>query len=151
MANNGPTIKTEPGAQENEAWDEERLELALNQLKLLHIKLRGLRTTIPRMMEPLSAKQPSRTLLTLAASWTATDMFLLAQATFNSFMDSVAAAKREVQDFQDLRKSDEITKIMDHAAQRRKEEPNGIKAWRTTDHPDWMTKTTTTTTTTTDS
>ncbi|OHW90041.1 hypothetical protein CSPAE12_11348 [Colletotrichum incanum] len=133
MANNGPTIKTEPGAQENEAWDEERLELALNQLKLLHIKLRGLRTTIPRMMEPLSAKQPSP------------------QATFNSFMDSVAAAKREVQDFQDLRKSDEITKIMDHAAQRRKEEPNGIKAWRTTDHPDWMTKTTTTTTTTTDS
>ncbi|KZL64887.1 ribosomal protein l34e, partial [Colletotrichum tofieldiae] len=125
MANNGPTIKTEPGTQENEAWDEERLELALNQLKLLHIKLRGLRTTIPRMMEPLSAKQPSP------------------QVTFNSFIDSVTAAKKEVQDFQDLRKSNEITKIMDHAAQRRKEEPNGIKAWRTTDHPDWTMTTTT--------
>ncbi|GKT54150.1 ribosomal protein l34e [Colletotrichum tofieldiae] len=112
MANNGPTIKTEPGTQENEAWDEERLELALNQLKLLHIK-------------------------------TPTDSFLLAQVTFNSFIDSVTAAKKEVQDFQDLRKSNEITKIMDHAAQRRKEEPNGIKAWRTTDHPDWTMTTTT--------
>ncbi|GKT51631.1 uncharacterized protein ColSpa_11812 [Colletotrichum spaethianum] len=87
--------------------------------ELTFSKLRGLRTTIPRMMEPLSAKQPTH---------------------------SVAAAKKEVQDFQDFRKSDEITKIMDHAAKRRKEEPNGIKAWRTTDHPDWTTTTTTTTT-----
>ncbi|TDZ29038.1 60S ribosomal protein L34-B [Colletotrichum sidae] len=59
MANNGPTIKSEPGASDNQAWDEKRLEDALDQLKLLHIKLRGLRTTIPRMMEPLSVKQPS--------------------------------------------------------------------------------------------
>ncbi|WYZ39840.1 hypothetical protein EsH8_IV_000181 [Colletotrichum jinshuiense] len=119
MANNSPTIKTEPGAQD-EAWDEEHLELALNRLNLLHIKLRGLRTTIPRMMEPLSVKQPTP------------------QATFSSFIDSVASAKKEVQDFQDLRKSEEITKILSHATQRRKEEPNGVKSWRATDHPDWM-------------
>ncbi|KAK1983887.1 hypothetical protein LZ30DRAFT_622521 [Colletotrichum cereale] len=129
MANNGPAIKTEPGAQESEAWDEERLELALDQLKLLHIKLRGLRTTIPTMMKPLSIKQPSP------------------QIEFDSFMESVAAAKKKVHDFQDLRKSDEITKIMNHVAERRKEESNGIKAWRTTNHPDWATPTKTTTTT----
>ncbi|KAL0931339.1 uncharacterized protein CTRU02_214074 [Colletotrichum truncatum] len=121
MANNGPTIKTEPGVSDNEAWDEERLEQALNQLKLLHIQLRGLRTTIPRMLEPLSAKQPTP------------------QAKFSSFIESVAAAKKEVQDFQEFRKSEDMTKIMNHATERRKEEPNGIKAWRATDHPDWMT------------
>ncbi|KAK2035217.1 hypothetical protein LX32DRAFT_688858 [Colletotrichum zoysiae] len=121
MANNGPTIKIEPGAQNSEEWDEERLELALDQLKLLHIKLRGLRSTIPIMLKPLSTKHPSP------------------QAEFDSFMESVAAAKVKIQDFQDLRKSDEITKIMDHVAERRKKEPNGIKAWRTTDHPDWTT------------
>ncbi|KAK2001180.1 hypothetical protein LX36DRAFT_653679 [Colletotrichum falcatum] len=127
MANNGPTIKIEHG--DGEAWDEERLELALDQLKLLHIKLRGLRTTIPTMLEPLSTKHSSP------------------QIEFNSFMESVAAAKKKVQDFHDLRKSDEITNIMDHVAERRKEEPNGVKAWRTTDHPDWTTATPTTTTT----
>ncbi|WQF75208.1 hypothetical protein CDEST_00222 [Colletotrichum destructivum] len=129
MANNGPTIKTEPGAQDEEAWDEERLELALNQLKILHIKLRGLRTTIPRMMEPLSAKQSSP------------------QIKFDSILGSVAAAKKEVQDFQDLRKSEKITEIMDHAARRRREEPNGIKVWQATDHADWATTTTATTAT----
>ncbi|EFQ25254.1 hypothetical protein CGRA01v4_06396 [Colletotrichum graminicola] len=132
MANNGPTIKIETGAQGSEAWDEERLELALDQLKLLHIKLRGLRTTIPIMLEPLSTKHSSP------------------QVEFDSFMESVATAKRKVQDFQDLRKSDEMTKIMDHVAQRRKEEPNGIKAWRTIDHPEWTMPTPTTTTTTTE-
>ncbi|KAF9877920.1 hypothetical protein CkaCkLH20_04496 [Colletotrichum karsti] len=120
MASNGPTGSSGPGAPGNDAWDEEHLEQALNQLKLLHIQLRGLRTTIPRMMEPLSAQQPSP------------------QAKFSAFMGSVAAAKKEVQDFQELRKSEDMTKIMDHATKRRQEEPNGIKAWRTTDHPDWM-------------
>ncbi|KAK1966956.1 hypothetical protein LY78DRAFT_680539 [Colletotrichum sublineola] len=128
MANNGPTIKKEPGAQDSEIWDEERLELALDQLKLLHIKLRGLRTTIPIMMEPLSTKHSSP------------------QVEFDSFMESVATAKKKIQDFQDLRKSDEIIKIMNHVAERRKEESNGIKAWRTTDHPDWTTPPTATTT-----
>lgn len=36
MANNNPAIKSEPG---NEAWDEERLEQSLNQLKLLHTQV----------------------------------------------------------------------------------------------------------------
>lgn len=39
MANNGPSIKSEPGAPGSEAWDEERLEQALDELKLLHVKV----------------------------------------------------------------------------------------------------------------
>ncbi|TDZ18823.1 hypothetical protein Cob_v008229 [Colletotrichum orbiculare MAFF 240422] len=121
MANNGPIIKSEPGASDNQAWDEKRLEDALDQLKLLHIKLRGLRTTIPRMMEPLSVKQPSP------------------QDTYVKFMQSVEGARQEIQDFKSHQRSAEITKIMDHATARRREEPHGIKAWRATDHPDWVT------------
>ncbi|KAF4848642.1 hypothetical protein CGCSCA4_v004846 [Colletotrichum siamense] len=118
MANNNPAIKSEPG---NEAWDEERLEQSLNQLKLLHTQLRGLRTTIPRMMDPLSAHQPTP------------------KDKFASFIKSVEGARKEVQDFQDLRKSEEMTKIMNHASQRRREEPKGVKPWRATEHPDWTT------------
>lgn len=70
-------------------------------------------------------------------------MTTLAQIKFDSILGSVAAAKKEVQDFQDLRKSEKITEIMDHAARRRREEPNGIKVWQATDHPDWATTTAT--------
>ncbi|OLN85501.1 hypothetical protein CCHL11_08093 [Colletotrichum chlorophyti] len=123
MANNGPTGKTEFTAPDNnEAWDEEHLELALDELKLLHMRLRGLRTTIPRMIQPLSAKDAKP------------------QEKFEAVMASVATAKKEVQDFQDHRKTDAIAKIMEHAEKRRKEEPDGIKPWRATDHPDWTVK-----------
>lgn len=39
MANNGPTVKQEPDAQSNEAWDEEQLKQAMDHLNLLHIKV----------------------------------------------------------------------------------------------------------------
>lgn len=91
------------------------------------------------MMEPLSVKQPSRTSGAYHHIFRSLTVYHPAQITFQAYMESVAAAKKEVQDFQDLRKSEKITNIMEHATQRRKEEPNGIKAWRTTDHPDWTT------------
>ncbi|KAF6831942.1 hypothetical protein CPLU01_06459 [Colletotrichum plurivorum] len=121
MANNGPTVKQEPDVESDEAWNEEQLKQAMDQLNLLHIKLRGLRAAVPHMMESLSFKQPSP------------------QAKFNSFIEAVGAANKDLQDFQDLRKSADMTKIMNHATERRKQEPNGIKPWRVTDHPDWMT------------
>lgn len=91
------------------------------------------------MMEPLSVKQPSRTYESRHHMFPSLTSCCPAQITFQAYMESVAAAKKEVQDFQDMRKSEKITNIMEHATQRRKEEPNGIKAWRTTDHPNWTT------------
>ncbi|KAK8090324.1 hypothetical protein PG997_005285 [Apiospora hydei] len=38
----------------NGEWSEEQLEEGLKQLKLLHIKCRELRTSLPRMLEPIS-------------------------------------------------------------------------------------------------
>lgn len=62
---------------DEEIWDEERLEKAMKTLKEMHIQvgfdkiskiwlrlrivqLRGLRTTLPRLIAPLTTKQPSR-------------------------------------------------------------------------------------------
>ncbi|ROT42058.1 hypothetical protein SODALDRAFT_318822 [Sodiomyces alkalinus F11] len=103
------------------SWDEERLRDAMEHLKLLHIKLRDLRTTIPRMLQPLTEKQPSP------------------EALFHSFSDSVNNSYKEVQEFTEMKKDAKTRQILEHAAQRRKEEPQGIKLWRSKDHPDWMT------------
>ena len=75
------TVKLEkedqpPSAPAAEIWDEEGLEKAMKTLKemhiqasfprnvlrssLTHVQLRNLRSTIPRLMAPLSTKQPSR-------------------------------------------------------------------------------------------
>jgi uncharacterized membrane protein len=43
-----------------DVWDEQQLEEAMKRLKLLHIKVRRLNDTIPKMIKPLVQKQPSR-------------------------------------------------------------------------------------------
>jgi hypothetical protein len=68
-----------PADPAEDVWDEERLEKAMDTLKemyiqvrapsyldcspsLIHIQLRALRTAIPRLIAPLTVKQPSRQL-----------------------------------------------------------------------------------------
>ncbi|EGY14500.1 hypothetical protein VD0002_g6941 [Verticillium dahliae] len=119
---NPPAAGDKPGGSPKQGeWDEKELQDSLEHLKLLHIKLRELRTTIPRMLEPLKEKQQSP------------------EALFTSFSNAVTAGHREVQDFTEMRKDAKTTRILDHAAQRRKEEPNGIKPWNGKQDPDWMT------------
>ena len=74
-AENGQVQASNPAEDE---WNEERLEQAMKTLKEMHIQVRksrahsrsffslyilqvrGLRTTIPRLLAPLTTKQPSR-------------------------------------------------------------------------------------------
>lgn len=44
-------------ANADDLREEERLEDALEHLKVLHLQLRGLRQTIPKMIEPLVKPQ----------------------------------------------------------------------------------------------
>ncbi|KAM0323317.1 hypothetical protein ACHAQA_008909 [Verticillium albo-atrum] len=113
-------VKAEDSSKQGD-WDEQELQESLEHLKLLHIKLRELRTTIPRMLEPLKEKQQTP------------------EALFTSFSDAVTTGHREVQDFTQLRKDSKTTRILEHAAQRRQEEPKGIKPWNGKQDPDWMT------------
>lgn len=121
MAANGPAkgSATEQGNSDN--WNEERLEEAMEHLKLMHIKIRELRTTIPRMLQPLTDKQPTP------------------EALYRSFSASVATAQKEVKDYTALRNDQKSQQILDHAAQRRKEEPKGIKHWSPLNDPNWLT------------
>ncbi|KUJ11735.1 uncharacterized protein LY89DRAFT_625214 [Mollisia scopiformis] len=103
-----------------DVWDEERLEKAMKTLKEMHIQLRGLRTTVPRLISPLATKQPSPEVL------------------FQEFSKSAETANKEIQRFRKLMGDQDTLQVLEQARKSRAERPTGIKAWRVTDHPDWL-------------
>ncbi|KAM0561516.1 hypothetical protein ACHAPJ_003399 [Fusarium lateritium] len=109
-----------PNGAGEEVWDEARLEEAMKRLKLLHIKVRLLSDTIPKMIKPLLQKQPSP------------------DAMFATFMNSVNEAQANIKEVTDLMRDDASREVFAHAKQRREEEPTGIKTWEYYDHPDWF-------------
>ncbi|KAF4963321.1 hypothetical protein FSARC_8652 [Fusarium sarcochroum] len=109
-----------PNAAGEEVWDEARLEEAMKRLKLLHIKVRLLSDTIPKMIKPLLQKQPSP------------------DAMFATFMNSVNEAQANIKEVTDLMREDASGEVFAHAKKRREEEPTGIKTWEYYDHPDWF-------------
>ncbi|CAL3965747.1 hypothetical protein PZA11_002622 [Diplocarpon coronariae] len=102
--------------------EEEQLEQALKTLKEMHIQLRGLRTTVPRLIAPLTSKQSSP------------------EALFRNFSDSANMANQEVQEFRRLMTDEKSIEVMEQARRSRAEDPKGIKPWRVTEHPDWLTR-----------
>jgi hypothetical protein len=45
-----------------------------------------------------------------------------------------------VQEFRRLLNDEESNKVLEQARTSRTENPNGIKPWRVTEHPDWLTR-----------
>jgi len=111
-----------PDQPVEDVWDEEKLEKAMKTLKEMHIQLRGLRTTIPRLISPLATKQPSP------------------EALFRDFSKAAATANQEIQQFRRLMAAENSIQVLEQARKSRAENPTGIKAWRVTDHPDWLTR-----------
>ncbi|RDW70272.1 hypothetical protein BP5796_08669 [Coleophoma crateriformis] len=116
MENGQPALAV---TAEDDVWDEQKIEESLKTLKEMYIQLRDLRSTIPRLIAPLTTKQPSP------------------ETLFRSFSESASTATREVQAFRRLMTDERSTKILDHARQSRADNPKGIKPWRITDDPDW--------------
>ncbi|EON99143.1 hypothetical protein UCRPA7_5359 [Phaeoacremonium minimum UCRPA7] len=104
-----------------EKWDEERLEAALRQLKELHIQLRNLRTTVPRMIAPFTAHPASPEIL------------------FQTIKAATHSAFAEVGDFKDKMAEDGTKEILEYAEKSRSDNPKGIRPWRASDDPDWFT------------
>ncbi|KAK7952688.1 uncharacterized protein PG986_008416 [Apiospora aurea] len=104
----------------NGEWSEGQLEEGLKQLKLLHIKCRELRTSLPRMLEPISTHNANNEELAIA------------------FTKSIHTASRELADFRKLYQSNESKKVLEHANKSRAADPKNIKPWRPKDHPDWL-------------
>ncbi|CAG8955228.1 hypothetical protein HYFRA_00007244 [Hymenoscyphus fraxineus] len=123
---NGQTGQQRAGpntsGQAGEVWDEERLEQGLERLKELHIQLRSLRTCIPRLLEPLTTKQPSP------------------ESLFREFTESTRVGTKEVQEFKHLMGDEETKKVFAQARKSRAENPDNIKPWRAMDHPDAFTR-----------
>ncbi|RFU24033.1 hypothetical protein B7463_g12303, partial [Scytalidium lignicola] len=108
------------GLNNEDVWDEQRLEDALKTLNEMYIQVRGLRTTITRLIAPLTSKQPSP------------------EALFRGFSKSAVSANQEVQQFRRLMSDEESQRILEHAKQSRAANPDGIKPWLVTDHSDWL-------------
>ncbi|KAK6843810.1 hypothetical protein PG987_004670 [Apiospora arundinis] len=104
----------------NGEWSEEQLEEGLKHLKLLHIKCRELRTSMPRMLDPLTTQHASNEELAV------------------SFTKAVGTASRELSDFRTLYQSNESKQVLEHANKSRAANPEDIKPWRPKDHPDWL-------------
>ncbi|KJZ76216.1 hypothetical protein HIM_04298 [Hirsutella minnesotensis 3608] len=109
-----------PVSGDPQSMDEAQLDRAMKRLKLLHIKSRLLRDTIPRMIEPLVHQQPSPEFM------------------FNAFMKAVNEAQAEVKEFTDLMRDEESKQVFAQADKSREENPFGIKPWRHKDNPDWF-------------
>ncbi|KAI9740711.1 MAG: hypothetical protein M1818_004676 [Claussenomyces sp. TS43310] len=101
-------------------WDQERLEAALASLKDMYIQLRELRSTIPRLIEPLTVKQPSP------------------EELYRKFASAALAANEEIKRFRDGMQDEETKLIFERASESRARDPRGITPWRITDEPDWL-------------
>jgi hypothetical protein len=64
----------------------------------------------------------------------------IAETLFREFSQSASTANKEVQEFRRLLNDEESNKVLEQARKSRAENPNGIKPWRVTEHPDWLTR-----------
>ncbi|PTB38271.1 uncharacterized protein TrAFT101_011627 [Trichoderma asperellum] len=102
------------------AAEEKAINLAMKRLKLLHIKERQLRNTIPKMLEPLVQKHPSPDIM------------------YAAFMKSVNDAQASIKDFTELMKDDTSKAVFDRADKSKEANPLGIVPWKHKDYPDWF-------------
>ncbi|POS87084.1 hypothetical protein EPUL_000493 [Erysiphe pulchra] len=105
-----------------DVWNEERIEMAMKTLKEMHIQLRNLRTSIPRLIAPLTAQHQTP------------------QIVIEEFAKSIKTANQEIKQFEELMVSEESCKIFNQARKSRAENPESIKPWSVTENPDWLTR-----------
>lgn len=104
---------------------------------------RLLRETIPKMIDPLIQKQPSRMESpSRSHPWFFVVVELihltLADIMFAAFMKAVNDAQANVKEFTELMRDDISKDVFDQAAKSREANPIGITPWRHRDHPDWF-------------
>ncbi|EJP67151.1 hypothetical protein ACQRIT_005927 [Beauveria bassiana] len=117
---NGQQVQGNAGASADVSAEEARLREAMRQLKLLHVKSRLLRGTIPKMLDPLVQKQPSPDVM------------------YAAFMRAVNEAQGNVKEFTELMRDEKSKEVFAMAEKSSNENPFGIKAWRHQDHPNWF-------------
>ncbi|KAL8830651.1 MAG: hypothetical protein Q9191_001307 [Dirinaria sp. TL-2023a] len=110
----------EPVATLEAEWDEGRMSSSLDQLQNMHIQLRQLRETMPRLVEPLLAHHASPEDLYSNYS--------------TSTLDTAKAIKALTKFMQEPSSQETLKK----AKSSRATNPEGIQPWMVTEHPDWL-------------
>lgn len=105
----------------DDKWDEARYEASLKHLHELHVKLRKLRSTIPRMIEPAAESHSHET----------------PEELFVSLQQSVTKGMGDVKEFKAAMNDETTVRILERARQFRLKNPLGIKPWRPRDDPNW--------------
>lgn len=131
-------------ANADDLREEERLEDALEHLKVLHLQLRALRQTIPKLIEPLARPQQSTSRMFPAVYIVVTLhelplTYFEADALFSSYREAIVTANKDLADFRTAMTSERTRKILEEARASRQARPLGIRPWRATEHPDWTT------------
>jgi hypothetical protein len=63
-----------------------------------------------------------------------------AETLLQEFTKSAKTANQEVQDFHRLMNSEQSKVVLEQARKSKADNPSGIKPWKVTDHPDWLTR-----------
>jgi len=104
----------------SESWEEPRLLEGMQQLNILHAKVRNMRETIPKMMEPVMHQ------------------YSTPEAAYQAFMKAVQEAQADLSDFIELMRHEDSKAVLAKAKESREQDPEGIKQWDYTEHPDWF-------------
>lgn len=110
----------EPASALEAEWDEGRITSSLDQLQNMHIQLRQLRETMPRLVEPLLAHHASPE-----------DLY----SNYSTCTLETAKAIKSLTKFMQEPNSQETLK---KAKSSRAAQPEGIRPWMVTEHPDWL-------------
>ncbi|KAI9700811.1 MAG: hypothetical protein M1836_002180 [Candelina mexicana] len=113
-------VATPQAAASAQEWDEAEFEAGLARLKELHIQLRNLRTTIPRMIQPFVANHSSP------------------EDLYDDFSKAAVTAATEIKDFRKIFEDRKTMLIFTNGSLSRRGNSEGISTWRVTEHPDWL-------------
>ncbi|KAI9805538.1 MAG: hypothetical protein M1825_000789 [Sarcosagium campestre] len=100
-------------------WDEQRLESALHQLDKLHLRLRSLRSTIPKIIKPLTTPHDSPEML------------------FRRFAQASEQALQDIKIFTEAMRNESNRGLFEHATSSRASKTEGITPWLVTAYPGW--------------
>jgi hypothetical protein len=158
-SNNVPKQQPAP-APKDSLQEEQQLEDMLDRLDQVHLQaslpqqstchcrngfvfsdfemqLRQLRSAVPRMLEPLKTKHPSRSSLPrLGCGSQQTNENPPAQAAFAAFKQAVEQTNKDIASFQEATLGLQTDGTLARARASQKN-PKGLKHWRASDHPDW--------------
>jgi len=111
----GSTI---PENSEDE-WDEAQLEAGLKMLKEMHIQLRHLRSTIPRLVTPLATNHKTP------------------DSLLTDYQAAIQTMNKEVVGFREVMTGEEGKRVLQYADERRGKVEGMVKPWIVTEHPGW--------------